>query len=52
MDQQCSSIFSRFLLSGKCNIMQLSSGLIPLHRKYEEKKKSQKTRKKEAHLEK
>ena len=52
MDQQCRSISSRFLLNGKCNITELSTGLIPLHKKYEEKKKRQKTRKKEGHMQK
>ena len=48
MERQCSSILPRFLLNGKCNITELRTGLIPLHRKYEEKKKRQKTPKKEA----
>ena len=51
MEQQCSSISSRFLLNGKYNITELSTGLIPLRKKYEEKKR-QKTRKKEGHMQK
>ena len=31
-------ISSGFLLNGNCNITELSTGLIPFHRKYEEKK--------------
>ena len=45
-------ISSRFLLNGKCNITELSTGLILLHRKYEEKKKRQKTPKKEGQMQK
>ena len=52
MDQQYRSISSRFLLNGKCNITELSTGLIPLHRKCEEKKKRQKTPKKERQMQK
>ena len=52
MEQQCSSILPRFLLNGKCNITELSAELIPLHRKYEEKKKRQKTPKKEGQMQK
>ena len=52
MEQQCSSISPRFLLNGKGNITELSTELIPLHRKYEEKKKRQKTPKKEGQMQK
>ena len=52
MEQQCNSISPRFLLNGKGNITELNTELIPLHRKYEEKKKRQKTPKKEGQMQK
>ena len=52
MEQQCSSISPRFLLDGKGNITELTTGLISLRRKYEEKKKRQKTPKKEGQMQK
>ena len=42
--------FVSFLI--KRQITELSTGLIPLHRKYEEKKKRQKTPKKEGQMQK
>ena len=44
-DQQCSAIFSHFLLNSKCNIMELGTGLIPLHGKYIENKEEVKNTK-------
>ena len=45
-------ISSHFLLNGNYNITELSTGLIPFHRKYEEKKKRQKAPKKEGQMQK